>query len=210
MFVPIRGSGLPAHEHLPVVHQTSCPQQLLLPVLSKCRSGRAKRCLCLGSAPRTGQWGRVAVFSLQGGFCVCDGACAFLQAMLFFCSIHCVSQLLLSVPLVQRVGDKQQLRVSPRDAGREHGAGVTALAWQFGAEHLIRRAAIPKAPLGFEVRRLRSDTRCNPKKMELIFFFSLWIGRCGFSSASLIRGFSWTGVNGIYYCKRFNYHVASC
>lgn len=63
--------------------------------------------------------------------------CAFSQVMLFLCSID-LSLLLLSIPLVQRVGDKQ-LWVSLRDAGRGYGTGVAALAWQFGAEHLIQR-----------------------------------------------------------------------
>lgn len=59
--------------------------------------------------------------------------------MLPLCSIPPLPQLLLSIPLVQRVGDKQQLRVSLRDAGRGCGAGVvTALAWQFGVERFQR------------------------------------------------------------------------
>lgn len=38
----------------------------------------------------------------------------------------------------------------PERAGRGCGAGVAALAWQFGAEHLIRGAAFPKAHLALK------------------------------------------------------------
>lgn len=66
------------------------------------------------------------------------------------CSFSAVSVLLLGsslqLLLYRQLKANSSIQVSLRDAGRGDHAEVTALAWQFKAEHLIWRAVFPNTP----------------------------------------------------------------
>lgn len=98
--------------------------------------------------------------------------------------------LLLSVPLIQIAGDKQQCSSVPK----RHREGTLSTSYGLKPGNLrlniwLGVQHFPAPLVCFEVHQLRLDIWHNMKNMGFIFFFSLWHGRCGFFSATLIRDF---------------------